>query len=234
MNHIGTIIVLSALLFIRLPADNPQPQISVNGTAAIQVEPDRMNWQLEVRAEDKQPAEAAKKHDQTVETLLKYLKKAGIKKESIRLGEMEFGENMVTNGQKQERQGYYARSSLSLVNTEPSDYRELYSGLAAISLVSLEYVSYDTSRRIELRNEIRQKALQAAHAKAEAMAKTLGVAIGGPISIEEQAENWNTYDRSANVIESVPVSDDENGSIIPGRLCIREHVKVTFALVPKR
>jgi uncharacterized protein YggE len=93
----------------------------------------------------------------------------------------------------------------------------------------VQNVSYDHAKRIEYRNETRQKALLAAKEKAAVMAKTLGAEIGEPAVVEEDlsvSEGWqgNYAVQAMNNVSSVAAEDSGNrdglspGTIKPEKL----------------
>jgi uncharacterized protein YggE len=105
-----------------------------------------------------------------------------------------------------------------------------------MSHLSVNSVSYDHSKRVELQKETRKKALLAAKEKAGVMAETLDAKIGEVLAISEDMENgggWNNRANLNNSVQAIAVaSDGENGSsIAPGTIPIRMRVLVTFRLL---
>jgi hypothetical protein len=66
-----------------------------------------------------------------------------------------------------------------------SSYKPLWLGLAEMSGITVEGVTYDHSKRIAYQNETRRKAVLAAKEKAADLAAALGSEIAEPVRIEE-------------------------------------------------
>jgi uncharacterized protein YggE len=134
------------------------------------------------------------------------------------------------------KEGYVASTTISFKLSNLARYKEVWLRLASMSHLSVNSVSYDHSKRVELQKETRKKALLAAKEKAGVMAETLDAKIGEVLAISEDMENgggWNNRANLNNSVQAIAVaSDGENGSsIAPGTIPIRMRVLVTFRLL---
>lgn len=215
--------------------DKLVPQVSVYGTATTMVTPDRMEWRLTVNNKGKELADVAKRHTEIVDAVLSFLKGKGVAEENLQTARMEFGENWEYRNNSRVMEGYFASTAVSFKIDDFSKYSDIWMGLARISDVSIDGVSYDISKRIEYQNKTRQQALLAAREKAAAMAETLGARIGEPLVIEEQVSSESSWrdNRAGNLFSHVESVEEEGLPIAPGRIPIRIRVKAAFRLVPE-
>ena len=138
-----------------------------------------MNWRIRISNKEATLEEVAKVHNSTVQSVLNFLIDNELPEHCIQSSGMEFGENFVTSKLKgRVRSGYQASSSIKFKVTDLSKYKDLWSGISRMDNVSLNGISYDNSKRIKHRKDIRQKALLAAKDKAQKLAETLDSKIG--------------------------------------------------------
>ena len=217
------------------------PHITVYGTAMTEVVPDEMIWSVEVKNKSMGLEAAATEHGKTVQAVLSLLKESKVDEKTIQTSQMEFGENQEYTSSSWVKSGYFAKTEISFKATNFDLYKKLWVGLAKISGVSVQSVAYDHSKRIDYRNETRQKALKAAQEKASAMAKVLGSEIGEPLLVEEDlsvSEGWQG-NYANNTINNLRTVDNGNTREVTqlslGTIPIQARVKVSFRLlaVPK-
>ena len=217
------------------------PHITVYGTAMTEVVPDEMIWSVEVKNKSMGLEAAATEHGKTVQAVLSLLKESKVDEKTIQTSQMEFGENQEYTSSSWVKSGYFAKTEISFKVTNLDLYKKLWVGLAKISGVSVQSVAYDHSKRIDYRNETRQKALKAAQEKASAMAKVLGSEIGEPLLVEEDlsvSEGWQG-NYANNTINNLRTVDNGNTREVTqlslGTIPIQARVKVSFRLlaVPK-
>jgi len=227
-----------ALIATRVLADEIQlPHITVFGTATTEIVPNEMLWSVEVRNKNMNLESAAMEHGKVVQSVLTLVKELKLDEKSIQTSRMEFGENQEYTSSSWVKSGYYAKTDICFKATDFDAYEKLWVGLAKISGVSVQSVAYDHSKRIDYRNETRQKGLQAAKEKASTMAKALGSEIGEPLLVEEDlsvSEGWqgNLAVQTFNNRQTV---DDgnmrDNEQIALGTIPIRARVKTSFRLL---
>ncbi len=222
-----------AFVSVAQAGDNSLPNVTVYGTATTEVTPDQMNWQLTVTNKGKDLAPVADNHSGIVSNVLKFLKASGIDEQKVQTARMEFGENWEYRNSNRVKEGYFATTRVSFEVTNFDLYQNLWSGLAKIKNVSIDYVSYDYSKRIEVQNETRIKALQAAKEKAKSLAETLGSRIGEPLLIEEDLGIQTMYAGAAfsNNLRTVQSTEGDSEGIAKGKIPIKLRVKTSFRLI---
>lgn len=220
------------ILFLSIPAwARDQPHLTVYGTAMIEVTPDEMYWTLKVSNKGGNVEELAEQHSNIVLSALLLVGESGIAKEDTQTSMMQFGENWEHQNGRRVQDGYFASSRISFKLTDFTKYQHLWISLSKIKDMSIQNIGYGYSKYIEVQDKARLDALLAGQKKAYAMAKTLGVDMGDPISIEE-GQSFNEPRRS----EMVMASDNSfrAGSKAPGfalgKILIKANVTLVYEL----
>jgi uncharacterized protein YggE len=108
--------------------------------------------------------------------------------------------------------------------------------MLVFAMLRVRYVILDTSDRIKFQNEARTKAILAAREKATAIAETLGVKIGRPLSVEEDLST-EPYRNNTSNIESndLSMTGSAAGSdqVAPGFIPITARMKAAFLILEK-
>jgi uncharacterized protein YggE len=217
------------------------PHITVNGTAVKEVVPDRLHWSLDVKNTGLELPKVAEAHARKVTALLDMLKTSGVLQNDIQTAHMEFSENRVYRRSEYVKEGYQAQTKVSFKLSDLSKYKPLWTAIAELSGVSVNGVSFDHSKRIELNKETRKLALQMAKEKAAAMAEVLGSKVGEPLAIDEDltvSEGWGRGNLMMNGLNNVvqqgvivPAQGESEGMLAPGAIPITIRVRVTFRLL---
>ena len=227
---------VSSIAFAADLAEAGSPHITVTGTVITDVTPDRLVWSLALKNTGLELAKVAEKHATLSADVLKALKELEIEDKEVQTSQMEFGENMVYRDRDHVKEGYFASTTISFKLADLAKYKVVWLRLASMSHLSVNSVTYDHSKRIELQKETRKKALLAAKEKAVVMAQTLDARVGEVLAMSEDmdaAGGWNNRVNLNNSIQAIVVAGDgENGgSIAPGTIPIRIRVLVTFRLL---
>jgi uncharacterized protein YggE len=215
------------------------PHITVNGTATLQVVPNQMLWQLNVRNVAPASEAAAEVHGAIVGKLMAFLKQSQIPAETIQTSRMQLGENWNYRMGDRIQDGYAASTDVQFKLTDFTKYVPLWMGLSAIQGVQIRDVLLDHSNRINYQNEARTKAVLAARDKARALAQTIGAQLGAPLVVEEDLSVTEGYRvppvlTNTNVVvpQASPDRMDES-PLAPGTIPVRARVKASFRLLPK-
>lgn len=223
-------ILLSVLLINVVNAhEQIQPHVSVTGAASLEVTPDIIQWQLNIKNEHLDVEKVAKEHGLLVANVLSFLQENGIKKDNIQTTNMRFNEKYRYEQRNNVRDGFSALTQLSFSLTKVKNYQKIWLGLSKLTGVNIQNVNYETSKRVELQNETRIKALLAAKEKAQVLVKALNVDIGNPIAIEEHSgtlmvpamEKMRSFNHDMAV---------NNSSLSLGKITIKMTVNAKFEI----
>ena len=110
-------------------------------------------------------------------------------------------------------------------------FDEFLSAFVEVDDVEVSF-HFDSSRRLELRDETRVKALEAARDKARTMTSVLGAKLGQVLTIEEEAPFRGfpvVYGNTVATDSGGPAVEDVTpGTFAPGAIEIRITVQVSF------
>ncbi len=231
MKSLLTILVSLLMLNSLFAVDQLTPKITVNGTATMDVTPDKMLWSITIFNKGPELDKIAAENLKIVQETLKILKELGIDEKSLSTSSIGFGENLVYRRDRDERvkEGYYATTSVSFEVKDLTKYQSIWQALSKKENIRVNYAEFDTSSRIKYQNETRNNALLAAKEKASSMAKILGAEIGEPLEINEVIYDDYRYNRSnCNLM----FTDDTPGkSTLPGKITVKMSVSAAFRLI---
>jgi uncharacterized protein YggE len=209
------------------------PHVSVYGTASTDVVPDIMNWRINVRTTGKTVEHVATLHDSNVADVIRFLLREEIAERKTQTSQLQLSEDLEYTGGKRIKKGYYASTAISFESNTMEDYRSLWIGLSRLKTVSINGVSFDTSKRIEIQDKTRIEALKAARNKAIDLADALGAKIAEPLMIEEEATQNNDSRSVVNNARMSRVASDSGNSgpsLSVGTIPIRMRIKTVFRL----
>ncbi len=221
------------ILFLSMPAwaQDIQPHLTVYGTSTVEVTPDEMYWTLKVSNKGGNVEKLAEQHSDIVLSALLFVGEAGVAKENTQTSMMQFGENWEHQNGRRVQEGYFASSRISFKLSDFTKYQHLWIGLSKIKDMSIQNIGYGYSKYSEVQDKARLGALLASQKKAHAMAKTLNVDLGDPISIEE-GQPFNEPRRSEMLMASG--NSVRTGSQVPGfalgKILIKGNVIVVYEL----
>ena len=124
---------------------------------------------------------------------------------------------------------------ISIKQRDVSRFDRFLTRFVSNAEVELDF-SFDSSRRLELREETRLAAVQAARAKAEAMTEALGARLGEVLTIDEVASSGGLWSGSyhTNFDRPDPASrapaDLTGGTFAPGAIEVKISVEISFAI----
>lgn len=235
--HHRSIAVLFAVLVsagVALAADHEMRQISVLGTATVDVAPDQMRWRVSVRTTDAESARrAADLQGKAVAQVIALIKRNGVAERDLQTSRLRLGEHWTHEGPKRTQAGYMATTDLVFTLADLARYTDLWLSLADVPAVSIDGIELDHSERIRLQDEARDLAAQAARAKAARLAETLGVKLGKVLVVEEDLlEEVGRFGMPmfSNMVRAGAGPGQGDEVFAPGTIPVRARLKVVFAL----
>jgi hypothetical protein len=209
------------------------PRVSVYGTAIKEVTPDDMFWSLKVMNRGPGIEKTAEQHAKILVSVLSFLGETGIAGDDIQTSMMQFGENWEHENGTRVQKGYFASSQVTFKLMEFAKYQYLWTGLSKIQGMGIQNIGYATSKFIEVQNQARIDALLAAREKAGVMAKTLNLALGDPLVIEE--DQSFVEPRRSNLMMAGEAGfasgSQDTGGFALGKIQIKSNVRVVFRLI---
>ena len=232
------LLLISGVLFIfsssALADDLELPHVAVYGTARKMIVPDRAVWSLNVKNTGIVLKEVADVHSDRVSAVIGYLRKMKIEEEDIQTSRMQFGENWKYRKGTRVGEGYFASTDIAFKLKEIDRYESVWMGLAEMKTLSVRGVHFEISDRKTYQRDLHAEALLEARRKATAMARTLGVEIGGPLRIEEITAADTLPLRKQRTMEAASLEaagPGEGTAVAPGRIPVHSAVKVVFQII---
>jgi uncharacterized protein YggE len=196
------VIALTTVPLLSAPAQwqQPQPEISVSGSAEVKVAPDEVDLNVGVDTRNESLDEAKQQNDKSISQALDFLKKSGVKDKDVQTDyisvEPVFDPNAdidPSTGRPLPRHDrikaatqpayYIVRKSIGIKLSDVSSFDTVLTGLLNNGVNYVQGIDFRTSELRKFKDKARSMAIQAAKEKAEAMATELGVKVGKPLGI---------------------------------------------------
>lgn len=219
---------LSVILLFSMTLMNaqqaPKPTVDVRGEGIIQVVPDMASVTVQVENSGEDARKVQKNTDNTVQEVLKFLRKSGIDQKHIRTQHMQLGKNY---DYQTKTYSYVANQTLVIKITDLSDYPDVMNGLLDTGINRIQGISFDSSKWDALEREARIKAIENGKMKAELYAATLGQKIGKAMHISEFQPYQSPTPMYRSMVASAPPADE---MIAPGEMEISVVLNLSFEL----
>jgi uncharacterized protein len=196
--------------------------ISVSGTGAVTVVPDRAHFFFGVETRGRTAAEALAANGVAMRKVIAALKAAGIADKDLQTEQVSLtpsysddGENVI---------GYSASNSVSVTVRKLAQAGTLIDKAVAAGANQVSGPSLDRSDRDQLYRKALEAALTDARAKAETIATAAGLTLGRATQVQETSAAPPVY--KAEVRAAMP---DEPTPIEAGTQDVQANVTVTFA-----
>lgn len=224
-----SIIIILTLVVTGMTAQEVKqvPQISVNGEGRIKVVPDRVEINLGVKNFGKDAAEVKKLNDETVDKVLKYIKKFGIPASDFKTTQVSLNK---TYDYEKKKQTYQASQSISIVLKDITKYDELMMGLVDNGINSIDNVEFKSSKMEQHKSEARKLAILDAKKKAEDYVSVLNQKVGKAILITDNSNYYQPPMYKNAVLAIAAEGVDTQQTLAIGEIDILINVSVSFGL----
>ncbi|MEM9345824.1 MAG: SIMPL domain-containing protein [Planctomycetota bacterium] len=227
---IRNLMVIGCVLFIagQAVAEEEPRTIYVSGTADIELQPDMINWEVDLRDSDLDPLEAKKMNDERFEALLKLAKDLDIDPSDVVIGEVSIDKKFTRNKENEYIfTGYIVAREVVVVQRDFDDFDEMLERLAGFKAEF--YVSYGSTEVREAKRKAQLAAVQAAREKAQAIAEVLGQRVGHPLSITDHDVDMG-FDLNDALSNTASGGGDRDGTRY-GSIKVRSGVDIRFELL---
>jgi len=203
------------------------PQISVSGEGKIKITPDRVQINFGVKNVGKDAAEVKKLNDQTVDKVLKYIKKFGISTSDYKTTQVSLNRNYDFEKKKN---NFQASQSITIILKDLTKYDELMMGLLETGINSIDAIEFKSSKMEEHKSEARKLAILDAKKKAEDYVSVLNQKIGKAILITDNSGYYQPpMYKNSYALESASAKESFETLAI-GEIDILINVSVSFLL----
>lgn len=203
--------------------------IFVSGTADFEVEPDFINWEVELRDSDPDPLKAKGLNDARYKMLLKLAKDLDIEPSDVVIGEVSIDKQFKRNKDKEYVfTGYIVSREVVVIQRAFDDFDEMLERLAGFKV---EFnVSYGSTKVYEVKRKAQLAAVEAARDKAQAIAGVLGQRVGKPLSIIDHDADMG-FDLNDALSNTAGGGGRDRDGTRYGSIKVRAGVDIEFVLL---
>lgn len=226
----NSILILFALAMTVTQAQESKiiPQITVSGEGKISVMPDRAVLKFGIQNSGKEASEVKNLNDETVDKVLKYIKKFGIATTDYKTTQVSLRKEY---DYEKKKHFYKAVQSIQITLKDLIKYDELMAGLVDTGINNIDNVEFKSSKIEEHQSNARKLAIQDAKKKAEDYVSVLNQKVGKAIMITDNSQPIYPP-MYKNVIYEAMASDAGSAreTVAIGEIEIITNVNVSFLL----
>lgn len=209
--------------------------VTVTGKAEIKVEPDYAILNFTITTLNLDVTKAKEDNDAIVMSARTAAIEKGVKAEDIQLSRINIDpvyESSYYSVNRYKIINYKVRRKFSVKILDLKEFDTILTALVASKVTEID-AQFHSERFLQLRQEAREMAVDAAKAKAEAMAKKLGAEINRVHSIDEQRKLdsfWfePSISNASNVASDLGANSEQDQAF--GRIVVEAEVQVSFEL----
>lgn len=221
----------------------PSGSITVSGSSAIRVQPDRVVVILGVETFASTPSASRDENARRSRVVLAAVRALGVKDKDIATANLtlrprydDYDRNIIS--------GYGARNTVAVTLRDVEKLEPVLVAALEAGATSVDGVEFSVTNLRELRDRARDLAVKAALEKAEAMSASAGVRVGNVTGIHEDAwysgyfGGWggrSQWTNVQNVVQDLAAEGAitlEDGSISLGQIVVKAQVTLTAEIVP--
>lgn len=226
-----TLLILAVLVTMTMEAQEskPQiPQISVSGEGKVKVTPDQAVIAIGVQNTGKDAKEVKTLNDETIDKVIKFLKKSNIPASDYKTTNVNLFKNY---DYEKKKYSYQANQTISITLKDLSKYDQIMSGLNENGVNNISGVEFKSSKMDEFEKEARKKAMLNAKQKAIDYVSVLGQKIGKALLISDNSQTYYPQPLYKGGMMAMAAGDSESRETLAvGEIEINATVNVTFVL----
>jgi uncharacterized protein YggE len=158
-------------------------QLTVNASGSVYAVPDQATVQLGVSSQASTAADALKQNSADTTAVIEAIKKLGVDAKDISTSNFNVYPTYDTSGTR--INGYQVNNSVTVVIRDIAASGTLLDQVVTAGANNISGLNFGIADASQYQADARTKAIEAARAKAEAMAKAAGVSLGDIVSINE-------------------------------------------------
>jgi uncharacterized protein YggE len=208
-------------------SDKLIPQISVNGEGKLKVTPDQVQIRFGVQNTGKDAAEVKKLNDDTVDKVVKYIKKFGIPTADYQTTSVSLYKSY---DYEKKKHNYNASQTISILLKDISKYDSLMMGLMDAGINNINDVEFKSSKLEAHKAEARKLAIKDAQKKAQDYASALNQKVGKAFLVTDNSQGYyQPMYKNANMVMAAS-ADGSQETLAIGEIEISTNVSVSFLL----
>jgi len=218
--------------------------ISVSGSSAIRVQPDRVVVVFGVETFARKPSTSRAQNAELSKAVLAAIRDQGVEDKDIATANLtiqpryeDYDWNVIS--------GYGTRNAIAVTLRKVEKLEPVLIAALEAGATSVDGIEFSVTNLRELRDEARELSVKAALEKAAAMADAAGVQVGSVTGIREDAwdygyygwwggrNQWTNYQNVVQDLASEGAITLEDGSISLGQIVVKAQVTLTAEIAPK-
>lgn len=224
-----SIFLLLTIFVINMNAQDTKftPHIAVTGEGKVTVQPDQAVINFGVQNTGKDAAEVKKMNDETVDKVMKFIKKFGILSTDVQTTNVSLHKSY---DYEKKKNNFQASQSITITLKELKKYDELMMGLVDNGINNISNVEFKSSKIEEHKVTARKQAILDAKKKAEDFATALNQKVGKAIVITDNSQPIYQPPMYRNMMMKAEAMDTSQETLAIGQIEITTNVSVTFQL----
>lgn len=204
------------------------PQISVTGEGKIKVKPDQVAINFGVDNTGKDAIEVKKLNDETVDKVLKFIKKFGIPSTDFQTTNVSLNRNFDSEKKKY---NYQASQTVSILLKDISKYDALMMGLVDYGINNISDVEFKSSKIEDYKSDARKLAIKDAKHKAEDYVSVLNQKVGKALLINDNSQSFYPQPMFKGVMMNAMADESApKETLAIGEIEVVANVTVSFIL----
>jgi uncharacterized protein YggE len=225
-----TILILTVLFASLVHAQEQQkqiPQVNVSGEGKIKVTPDKVVVNFGVQNIGKDATEVKKLNDETVDKVIKFIKKFGIPTSDYQTTNVSLNR---TYDYDKKKYNYQAVQSISITLKDISKYDSLMMGLVDNGINNISNVEFQSSKIEEHKSAARKEAIREAKHKAEDYVSALGQRVGKALLISDNTTINYPQPMYKADMRAMVANESAQETLALGEIEVTANVTVSFVL----
>ena len=204
------------------------PQITVSGEGKIKVKPDQVAINFGVENTGNDAAEVKKLNDETVDKVLKFIKKFGIPTTDFQTTNVSLNRNYDYDKKKY---NYQASQTISILLKDVTKYDALMMGLVDNGINNISNVEFKSSKIEDYKSDARKLAMKDAKHKAEDYVSVLNQKIGKALLINDNSQSYYPQPMFKGVMMGAMADESApRETLAVGEIEVITNVTVSFIL----
>lgn len=223
--------LILTLLFVTMSQAQEQkqvPQITVSGEGKIKVKPDQVEINFGVENIGKDAAEVKKLNDETVDKVLKFIKKFGLPTTDYKTTNVSLNRNY---DYEKKKYNFQANQTVCISLKDISKYDSLMMGLVDNGINNISNVEFKSSKMEDLKSQARKAAMLDAKKKADDYVSVIGQKAGKALLINDNSQTY--YPQPMYKGAMMAMADgapEQRETIAVGDIEVTANVTVSFVL----
>jgi len=206
-----------------LAEESEAREITVTGSAELNVEPDQLQFSLWITEKGPLLSKLKALVDQTTEGILRDLAEHDIAEQNIQSYQLQISPEYVYENNKQVQDGFSVTRHIKVVLQETHAYDKIIDLALSRGVTRVGQMQYQISEPAALYQKALTRAFADAQQKAQMIATQAQAKLGAAVRIQEQSSSANPQPMYARAMA-------EDSLSLPGQQQVSASLAVTFAL----